>query len=495
MMNSRRMSDMAAETRHTRIIVWMWRVLRVQDNAPLWNAIRDGREVIPVVCLSDDPRCLVNLPRRDFIRNALCTLDRELRERGSKLFVRVGSPEREIPASAQEYDAKAVYAAQVYDPEALRRDASIASSLRKIGVQWQTFQDRVLFEGGHIISGSGLPYKVYAPYMHAWRERWDDAPRPLPAIRKVVSPKVTATELRAFPWFGTAVHTSGEAAARRRLKRFMKGPIHAYRQNRDLPAIDGTSRLSADLANGTISVRSVYWSAREVREEADRKGRENIDTFINELIWREFYYQILSSFPFVVDCAFKEEFRNIAWDENRKHFDAWRAGRTGYPIVDAAMRQLNSEGWMHNRARMIVASFLTKDLHINWQHGEEYFFGRLVDADIASNNGGWQWAAGTGTDASPYFRIFNPVLQAKKFDPDGVYVRKYVPELSRVPIRMIHEPWRLRAEEQWSARCVVGKDYPARIVDHEEERQFAIRLYRQAATKRLTATVNLSGRS
>jgi len=470
----------------------MRRALRVQDNAPLWNAIKDGHEVIPVVCLRDGPRYLVDSPRRDFIRSALRTLDRELRERGSKLFVRVGSPEKEIPASAQEYGAKAVYAAHVCDPQALQRDTIIASSLGKIGVQWQTFQDRVLFEGGQITSGSGLPYRVYTPYMRVWRERWDDAPRRLPAIRTVVSPNVRTVEMSVFPWFTAAVDSRGESAARRRLKRFMNGPIHAYRQNRDLPAIDGTSKVSADLANGTISIRTVYWSAREVQEGADRKGRENIDTFISELIWREFYYQILSNFPSVVDGAFREEFRDIAWHDNRDHFDAWAAGQTGYPIVDAAMRQLNSEGWMHNRARMIVASFLTKDLHINWQHGEEYFLRRLADADIASNNGGWQWVAGTGTDASPYFRIFNPVLQAKKFDPEGTYVRTYVPELAHVPLEMIHEPWRLHADEQRSARCVIGKDYPARIVDHAAERELALRLYKPGAARGSTSRTTIS---
>jgi deoxyribodipyrimidine photo-lyase len=247
---------------------------------------------------------------------------------------------------------------------------------------------------------------------------------------------------------------------------------------RDLPGIDGTSRLSAHLANGTISIRTVYHAVKERADRAPEKEHESIAIFINELIWREFYYQILANFPFAVDGAFREEFRSLRWSENREHFRAWAEGRTGYPIVDAAMRQLRSEGWMHNRARMIVASFLTKDLHIDWRRGEQHFFDHLIDADIASNNGGWQWTAGTGTDASPWFRIFNPVLQGEKFDPDGAYVRRYVPELSRLPANAIQKPWVLSPTEQKAAGCILGAEYPERIVRHEEERLVTLELYK-----------------
>jgi len=473
------------DRKHGRIIVWMRRALRVQDNAPLWNAMQDGREVIPLVCLSDDPAYLAETPRRVFFRNALRALDHELRERSSKLTVRVGTAAREIPAAAYEYGADAVYAARVYDPAALHRDTTLSTSLMKIGVEWETFQDSLLFERTDIVSGTGMPYRVYTPYLRSWRDRWDDAPRPIPRVRTVASPDIRGSEPGAFRWFAAADASGGERAAQRRLTTFLKNSIHAYRGNRDLPGVDGTSRLSADLAHGTLSIRTLYWAAREAREEADRKGRESIESFINELVWREFYYQIFSNFPFAADGAFREEFRTINWRENRGHFDAWCAGRTGYPIVDAAMRQLHREGWMHNRARMIVASFLTKDLHISWQRGERYFLEHLVDADIASNNGGWQWTAGTGTDASPYFRIFNPVLQGKKFDPEGTYIRRYVPELARVPQRMIHEPWRLDLDGQRSAGCLIGKQYPAPMVDHTAEREVALRLYRSPLSTRV----------
>jgi deoxyribodipyrimidine photo-lyase len=230
-----------------------------------------------------------------------------------------------------------------------------------------------------------------------------------------------------------------------------------------------------------MSIRNVYWTARERGLAAGRHEREQIEVFISELIWREFYYQILANFPFVVDRAYREEFRDVAWSTNENHFRRWREGTTGYPIVDAAMRQLAAEGWMHNRTRMITASFLTKDLHLSWQWGEQFFAGLLMDADLASNNGGWQWTAGTGTDASPWFRIFNPVVQSRKFDPDGIYIRRYVPELHRVPPAALHEPWTMSRPQQEAAGCIVGRDYPEPVVDHQRERQVTLALYSQPA--------------
>jgi len=240
--------------------------------------------------------------------------------------------------------------------------------------------------------------------------------------------------------------------------------------------------LSPHIANGSLSIRTVYWAVREAMPGADRRGREAAEVFTSELIWREFYYSILAHFPHVTAGPFREEFADVRWARSESRLRAWKEGLTGYPIVDAAMRQLNREGWMHNRARMIVASFLTKDLHINWQQGERYFQETLADADIASNNGGWQWSAGTGTDASPWFRIFNPVLQGEKFDPDGAYVRHYVGELAHVPARAVHKPWILSPEEQASCGCVLGTHYPRPIVDHAEARVVTMHLYGKAGT-------------
>jgi deoxyribodipyrimidine photo-lyase len=267
------------------------------------------------------------------------------------------------------------------------------------------------------------------------------------------------------------------------MERFMRTGLSSYGERRDLLAADGTSRLSQHLAVGTLSVRTLYHAVTDAMSRADSIGRTNAATYMSELIWREFYSTIVCNYPHVVQGAFRPEFDRIVWSRSRSHRDAWCEGHTGYPIVDAAMRQLNTEGWMHNRARMIVASFLTKDLHIHWMHGERYFFDRLIDADIASNNGGWQWTAGTGTDASPWFRIFNPVSQARRFDPDGVYVRRYLPELAGVPAGRIHEPWLMTASEQQASGVVPGKSYPRPIVDHDVERKATLELFRNAHLK------------
>jgi deoxyribodipyrimidine photo-lyase len=258
--------------------------------------------------------------------------------------------------------------------------------------------------------------------------------------------------------------------------------LASYAERRDLLAKDATSRLSAHLANGTISIREVYHAAREVRSRGNAVARTSADTFITELIWREFFYQILAHHPFVLRRSFRDGIPADSWSGTRRHLRAWCEGRTGYPIVDAGMRQLNSEGWMHNRARMIVASFLVKDLHIDWRKGERYFLDRLIDADLASNNGGWQWVAGTGTDASPWFRIFNPVTQSRRFDPSGAYIRRYVPELASVPAPLVHSPWLMSRDDQVRTHCRIGKDYPLPIVDHNVERAVALAMFRVAKT-------------
>ncbi len=471
---------MSAPKRYKRVVVWMRRGLRVQDHAPLWHAIHDAEEVVPVVCLQDDDRYRKATPRRTFLRGALKDLDANLRRSGSRLFVRRGSPEEEIPAAALAHKADAVYATSVYDAPTRERDGRIGALLKRQGSHWVTLKDTVLFEANEVLAASGSPYRVFTPYRNAWLDRCAEVTPSFPIVRSIASPspKPGDCALDRIPGFGSPAEPCGESAARRRLKEFVECGLDTYSQTRDLPGIDGTSKMSAHLANGTISIRTIYHAVRERGDSALKGERKSIEVFINELIWREFYYQILANFPFVVEGAFREEFRSLRWSENAEHFAAWSEGRTGYPIVDAAMRQLRSEGWMHNRARMIVASFLTKDLHINWQRGEEYFFDHLIDADIASNNGGWQWTAGTGTDASPWFRIFNPILQGEKFDPDGAYVRRYVPELSGLPSKAIHQPWVLSPTEQKAAGRTLGVEYPGRIVRHEEERLVTLGLYR-----------------
>jgi deoxyribodipyrimidine photo-lyase len=267
---------------------------------------------------------------------------------------------------------------------------------------------------------------------------------------------------------------AGEGAAREILRRFMSGPVYEYAVNRNNPAADGTSQLSPHLRCGTIGIRTILAELKRVADSANTAAqKQSCDIFLNELIWREFYLQILHSFPHVSRRAFRPEYDALEWSADRDHFAAWTEGKTGYPLVDAAMRCLNRTGWLHNRLRMIVAMFLTKDLLLNWQWGERYFMQTLVDGDLAANNGGWQWSAGTGTDAAPYFRIFNPVAQGKKFDPDGKFISRWVPELSSLPVPLIHEPW---ADLPNTKKL----NYPRRIVIHEEQRSRCLEMFRAA---------------
>jgi deoxyribodipyrimidine photo-lyase len=457
----------------------MRRAMRVDDNAALWHAVQESDEVVPLLVLHDIPAYAADTPRRRFVRQAIAELDAQLRALGSHLHVRIGDPEKEIPAAASAYYAQAVYAARIYDEPGNQRDERIRKNLSEMGVAFECVKDRVLTESQEVRTGDGGPYRVFTPFKRRWLSLADDLPRPFPDVKALAavplaSGSVIIDRLRNSQF---TRRWSGDESPEKRFGTFLKSSLAIYDQRRDLPAVDGTSKLSHHLALGTISPRRVYWETVGVLRKKGPGVRAAADTFISELIWREFYYHILTAYPYVLKSSFKEEFRNIQWRHSASAFEHWKEGTTGYPIVDAGMRQLNEEGWMHNRVRMIVASFLTKDLHINWQWGERYFMDRLVDLDLASNNGGWQWVAGTGTDASPWFRIFNPVAQGKRFDPEGAYVRRYVPELARVPARMIHQPWLMTQQDQEAGGCVIGKQYPKKMVEHAEQRALTHTLY------------------
>jgi deoxyribodipyrimidine photo-lyase len=331
---------------------------------------------------------------------------------------------------------------------------------------------------------AGGPYLVYTPYSRKWKS----LPLPgagdlLPAPETIRTPEgIPSDALPSSPELPDSVpFPPGEAEARRRLASFTEDYICDYADRRDRMDRDGTSKLSPYLRFGMLSAREAAVRARSIIEAGDACVRdEGPATWLDELIWREFYMTILYHFPRARTESFRSEYHNLRWRNDEKAFARWQAGRTGYPVVDAAMRQLQETGWMHNRARMIVASFLTKDLLIDWRLGEMHFMQHLVDGDPASNNGGWQWAAGTGTDAAPYFRIFNPVLQGEKYDPDGDYVRRWVPELRDVPDAFIQEPWTMSETEQVEANCVIGEDYPAPVVDHKQARERTLDAYKQA---------------
>ena len=455
---------------------WFRRDLRLRDNTALLRAAAEGERVVPVFVLDD-----AILARRDtgaarvrFLLGCLHELAERLAERGSRLFVVRGDPAVEIPRVARAAGAATVHWNKDYEPFARARDARVTEALAAAAVRACAWKDQVLFEEREILTNDGRPYTVYTPYARTWRTRSPAPPAGLPRLPPPPDdldlPTIALPDAASLGFASAAdLPAPGELAAHARLKRFAEERLADYADARNHPAEPGTSQLSPYLRFGAVSIRSVY---------AATTGRGNgAKTFSGELVWRDFYQQLLFHHPNAEREAFRPPMRSLAWENDRALFKAWQNGETGYPMVDAAMRQLRAIGWMHNRCRMIVASFLTKDLLIDWRWGERHFMRELVDGDLAANNGGWQWAASTGTDAQPWFRIFNPVAQGERFDPEGAYVRRWLPELAEVPARWIHRPWDLAPLEAAAAGVTLGTTYPERIVRHEERRALALAMY------------------
>lgn len=460
---------------------WIRRDLRLSDNSALDAARSAADQVVPVFIL--DP-ALIDSPygserRLAFLLDGLRSLDRELRQLGSGLIVRRGRPAEELARLAADTGARAIYVEEDYSGYARRRDADVVAQLplRFAG-------GTAVMPPGTVLKADGTPYTVFTPFSNAWLSqvtlRGDDL---LPAPERLRFPDgLASTGLPDAPaGYDNSHFPPGEAEALRRLSVFAAESISDYQRQRDRVDLPATSRLSPYLRFGIISPRQAVATAREaIARSRDDDALKGAQTWLNELIWRDFYIHILYHFPSVLHESFRPDLRDIAWRNDPAEFDAWRLGQTGYPIVDAAMRQLSQTGWMHNRARMIVASFLVKDLLIDWRWGERWFMQQLLDGDPAANSGGWQWTAGTGTDAAPYFRVFNPTTQARKFDPDGRYIRHWVPELRQVAGSHIHAPWEMPAALQDAAGCVIGRDYPAPIVDHTQARERALAAYAAA---------------
>ena len=465
-------------------IVWFRRDLRLNDQPALTAACEACSEVIPLFVF-DEPLLQSHVFGSacvNFMLGCLEDVAASLTSRGITLQWRRGEPVEEVVRAAREWKVDMVYWNRDYEPGAINRDHAVQQRLAQIGVIVRTFKDHVVFEAEEVRSATGEPMQRYSAYRARWWTKWQAVkPTALPVPRllraekaaslPIPPPLPTASDLGYEPV--TLWIEAGERSAQKRLRCFVEGPIHTYITGRNLPAVDGSSILSPHFRFGTLSARAAIHAALASLAQGRRVSRPDVFIWIDEVVWREFFQQVLAAFPHVVDGPFRQvpaPAPRAPGGERDRLYQAWCEGKTGFPIVDAGMRQLNRTGWMHNRVRMIVASFLIKDLRIDWQSGERYFMQHLIDADVAANNGNWQWCASTGTDAMRGYRIFNPLLQSKKFDPKGEYIRKYVPELAAVPTDQIHAPHLMTHEEQALAKCRIGRDYPSPIVDHRQAR-------------------------
>jgi deoxyribodipyrimidine photo-lyase len=441
-------------------IHWFRADLRLGDNTALHAACREAEGVIPVFIF--DPLILkasdTGAPIVGFMLECLRALEKDVHAAGGKLIFRHGPPEREMERLLRETKADGLFFNRDYEPMARKRDEVVTKMAQSLSVEVRSFEDGVVHEPNAILKDDGTPYRVFTPYSNVWRRKAQAkvlAKASFPKRSRFKHPKSLALPSAKKLGFKVEIPLppAGEQNALKQLHRFCARDVLHYASMRDIPALGATSRLSPHIRLGTISPRTVVAAAENAAAKHEMASR-HVEVFIGELIWRDFYRQILWHFPHVATGCFRPQYDALQWENNDRQFKAWCEGRTGFPIVDAGMRQLNQTGWMHNRVRMIVAMFLTKDLLISWQWGERYFMQKLLDADLANNNGGWQWSAGTGTDAQPWFRIFNPTAQAAKFDPEGKYIHHFVPEVDT-------------------------RKYPSPIVDHARQRLKTLAMFKR----------------
>ena len=465
-------------------LVWFRRDLRDFDHAALYHALKSSAQVFCVFVFDTDilEKLTDKADRRvEFIWESVRELKTALQKNGGDLIVQHGSARALVPQLAKQLGVQAVYANRDYEPSAIARDAFVAAQLNGFEMAFFSFKDQVIFEQDEVLSLSNKPYTVFTPYKNAHLKKLDDfylKPYPVDCYAKNLE-KLVTSDLPSLESMGFERTNLSEMrlptgmSGGKQLFADFEDRMAQYKAARDFPAVKGVSYLSVHLRFGTVSVRHL---ARVARDQANAGA----ETWLNELIWRDFYFQILHHNPRIADGkAFKVDYEHIPFPNDQALFQAWCDGQTGYPIIDAAMRQLNTTGFMHNRLRMVAASFLVKDLLIDWRWGERYFAQKLIDFDFSANNGGWQWAASTGCDAQPYFRIFNPVSQSEKFDAAGKFIRKYVPELAACDDKEIHSPWEISSQKQQAIGVIIGKNYPASIADHAVQRPLALALYKK----------------
>jgi deoxyribodipyrimidine photo-lyase len=472
-------------------LVWFRRDLRDSDHAALYHALKTSKKVY--CCFIFDTDILDALPKEDrrveFILASVTELKEALLKQGGDLIAIHGKPLREIPKLAKSLNADAVFANHDYEPAAITRDQEVAHALKQQGVAFHSFKDQVIFEREEILNNAGRPYGVFTPYKNAWLKKVDDfylSAYPCDKYKQHFA-KPNNNSLPTLAELGfkvtnlTALKIPTGMQGGIALFEDFKDRMARYKDARDFPAVKGVSYLSVHLRFGTVSIRHL---AREARQQANIGSQ----TWLSELIWRDFYFQVLHHHPQVANGqTFRPEFNKLPFPNSQALFKAWCEGKTGYPLVDAAMRQINTTGYMHNRLRMVTASFLVKDLLIDWRWGEKYFEEHLIDFDFSANNGGWQWAASTGCDAQPWFRIFNPITQSERFDPHGKFIRQYVPELSACDDKEIHAPWHIPPLRRQAINLTLGKDYPEPVVDHATQRARALALYKKESKSTISA--------
>lgn len=474
---------------YTHSLVWFRRDIRDYDHAAFYYALKSSKSVYCVFVFDTEILDLLTDQhdrRVEFIWESVKELKSALQAKGGDLIVVHGKARDEIPSIAKQLNVEAVFTNHDYEPSAIARDSAVEVKLTGHGIAFHHFKDQVIFEKDEVLSMSNKPYSVFTPYKNMWLKTVNDFYlKPYPVdhyVNKLApAPAQFPSELIALEAMGFARTNlaqmqlpTGMSGGAQLFNDFLDR-IARYKEARDFPGVKGVSYLSVHLRFGTVSIRHLARTAMQI-------GGTGAQGWLNELIWRDFYFQILHHQPYVAaGKAFKAEFEHLQFPNNIEYFKAWCEGRTGYPLVDAAMRQLNNTGFMHNRLRMVAASFLVKDLLIDWRWGERYFAEKLIDYDFSANNGGWQWAASTGCDAQPWFRIFNPVTQSERFDPQGKFIRKYVPELATCSDKEIHAPWLISTQRQAALKLKIGTDYPLPIVDHSTQRELALALYKNTS--------------
>ncbi len=445
----------------------------MRDNPSLFHAAATGLPVIPLFIVDTD---LVKGIRSDgavfdFQAECLRDLADGIEGLGGKLILRKGKLTEVFERIIGETHPGSVYFNMDYEPAAMDRDLAATKFLGRLGIEVKSFDDVVIHAPEEIRTSGGGPYSVFTPFAAKWRRL--PKPSPLGKPSRISTPRLASDPIPGGKELGRERHivtpfvSGGETNASKRWDSFLRERLRSYSDTRDLPYVHGTSKMSPYLRFGCISPARMYWDLAEMSLSSGRHPPVSAEKFVDELIWREFYTHVLYYFPYTAERNFRSQFDRLRWSFDEAAFEAWKDGKTGFPLVDAGMRQLNATGWMHNRVRMVTASFLTKDLFIDWRRGEEYFAAKLLDIEKASNVGGWQWSASTGVDPRP-LRIFNPVIQSRRFDPDGMYIKEWVPELRNVPARYIHEPARMSPALQEETGLTAGKDYPFPIVDHRK---------------------------